>query len=447
MKRINFAALLSFGYKTEYPQRQLIIGYLAYSIIGALLLTLPFCCSDDTSIIDNIFSAVSALSTTGLSTVDVSQAYTFWGQLVILLLIQLGGLGYMTFTSYVMFRLTRHLGTNEARMFHTQFSFPDKMQTDSVLGNIVNFALAFELLGMVLLYPYFLWNDVESPLWSAIFHSVSAFCTAGFSIYSDNLVQFQTDYYVNIVVALLSYMGAMGFIMMTDVLRKLRNRSYKISFTTKVIAVITTVLTLWSTVHIFFCEPSLSGLGVGDRLLTAWFQSMSAITTVGFNTIDTSSVCAVTMIALSFSMYIGASPSGTGGGLKSTTLSAVFAYTKNKLGLRKDISLAGNKVPLYRVDAALTTVVFYTMILAIGIYLLTIFEGSEQSFLDIVFEATSALATAGLSSGILSSICLCSKMVLIIMMFIGRVGVITLGNVMLIRAHAQAAKHRSDLVV
>lgn len=447
MKRINFAALLSFGYKTEYPQRQLIIGYLAYSIIGGLLLTLPFCSREGISVIDNVFSAVSALSTTGLSTVDVSSAYTFWGQLVILLLIQLGGLGYMTFTSYVMLRLTRHLGTNEARMFHAQFSFPDKMQTDSMLGNIVNFALAFELLGMVLLYPYFLLNDVESPLWSAIFHSVSAFCTAGFSIYGDNLMQFQTDWYVNIVIALLSYMGAMGFIMMTDVLRKLRDRGYKISFTTKVIAVITTVLTLWSTVHIFFFEPSLSGMGVVDRLLAAWFQSMSAITTVGFNTIDTSSICAVTMIVLSFSMYIGASPSGTGGGLKSTTLSAVFAYTKNKLGLRKDISLAGNKVPLYRVDAALTTVVFYTMILAVGIYLLTIFEGGEQSFLDIVFEATSALATAGLSSGILSSISLCSKMVLIVMMFIGRVGVITLGNVMLIRAHTQAPKHRSDLVV
>lgn len=447
MKRINFASLLSFGYKTEYPQRQLIIGYLAYSIIGGLLLTLPFCSREGISVIDNVFSAVSALSTTGLSTVDVSSAYTFWGQLVILLLIQLGGLGYMTFTSYVMLRLTRHLGTNEARMFHAQFSFPDKMQTDSMLGNIVNFALAFELLGMVLLYPYFLLNDVESPLWSAIFHSVSAFCTAGFSIYGDNLMQFQTDWYVNIVIALLSYMGAMGFIMMTDVLRKLRDRGYKISFTTKVIAVITTVLTLWSTVHIFFFEPSLSGMGVVDRLLAAWFQSMSAITTVGFNTIDTSSICAVTMIVLSFSMYIGASPSGTGGGLKSTTLSAVFAYTKNKLGLRKDISLAGNKVPLYRVDAALTTVVFYTMILAVGIYLLTIFEGGEQSFLDIVFEATSALATAGLSSGILSSISLCSKMVLIVMMFIGRVGVITLGNVMLIRAHTQAPKHRSDLVV
>lgn len=447
MKRLNLETLFSLGYQSDYPQRQLLTGYLVYSLLGTLLLSLPFCHRGGASIVDNLFSAVSALSTTGLSTIDVSSCYTFWGQLVILMLIQLGGLGYMTFSSYVMLRLTRHLGTNEAKMFHAQFSFPDKMQSDSMLGNIVNFSLAFELAGIVLLYPYFLLHHVESPLWSAVFHSVSAFCTAGFSIYSDNLMQFQTDWYVNIVIATLSYMGAMGFIMMTDVLRKFRRPNYKISFTTKVIAVITTGLTLWSTLHLFFREPALQTLSVPDRMLAAWFHSMSAITTVGFNTIDTSSVCAVTMLVLSFSMYIGASPSGTGGGLKSTTLSALFAYTKNKLGLRKEISLAGNKVPAYRVDAALTTAVFYTSILAAGIYLLTLFEGDSQRFLDIVFEATSALATAGLSSGVLSSICVSSKLVLIVLMFIGRVGVITLGNVMLVRAHVQEAKRRSDLVV
>lgn len=447
MRKLNIETLFSIGYKSEYPQRQLLFGYLVYSILGALILSLPFCCRDSISIVDNLFSSVSALSTTGLSTVDVSSDYTFLGQLIILLLIQLGGLGYMTFSSYVMFRLTRHLGTNEARMFHAQFSFPDKMQSDNMLGNIVNFALAFEIMGVLLLYPYFLLHDVDNPLWSALFHSVSAFCTAGFSIFSDNLMQFQTDWYVNFVVAILSYMGAMGFIMMTDVLRKLRHHDYRISFTTKVIAVITTGLTIWSTLHLFFFEPTLQGLPTTDRLLASWFHSMSAITTVGFNTIDTSTVCAVTMIVLSFSMYIGASPSGTGGGLKSTTLSALYAYTKNKLGLRKEISLAGNKVPTYRVDAALTTAVFYTLILAAGIYLLTLFEGDRQNFLDLVFEATSALATAGLSSGILSSIGIGSKLVLIVLMFIGRVGVITLGNVMLVRASAESAKRRSDLVV
>lgn len=447
MKRNKFEILFSLGYRSEYPQRQLIFGYFVYALLGTIILCLPFCNIGDVSFIDNLFTAISAISTTGLSTVDVSADYSFWGQLIILMLIQLGGLGYMTFTSYVMLRLTRHLGTNEAKMFHTQFSFPDKMASDNMLGNIVNFTVFFEILGIALLYPYFLVNDVDNALWSSIFHSVSAFCTAGFSIYSDNLVQFSDDWYVNIVIAMLSYMGAMGFIMMTDVLRKIRQRGYKISFTTKVITVITTVLTIWSTIHLFFFEPTIQDIGFWDRCLVAWFHSMSAITTVGFNTIDTSVVCAITMIVLTFSMYVGASPSGTGGGLKSTTLSALFAYTKNKLGLREDITLAGNKVPAYRVDAALTTTVFYTLILVTGVYLLLLFEGDSKNFIDIVFEASSALATAGLSSGILSDIALGSKAVLIILMFIGRIGVITLGNVMLVRAHTEKAKHNSDLVV
>lgn len=446
-QKFNLETIICFGYKSQYPQRQLVLGYLIYSLVGTILLLLPFCRTESISLVDNLFTAVSALSTTGLSTVDVSSQYTFWGQLVILALIQLGGLGYMTFTSYIMFKLTHHLGTHEARMFHTQFSFPDKMESDRMLGNIVNFAIIFEVAGVLLLYPYFIFNDIENPLWSAIFHSVSAFCTAGFSIFSDNLMRFQGDWYVNLVIIFLSYMGAMGFIMMTDIMRKISGKGYHISFTSKVIAVITTALTLWSTLHLFFFEPSIQKLDFSSRLLTSWFHSMSAITTVGFNTIDTSSLVAITMIMLSFSMYVGASPSGTGGGLKSTTLSAIFAYTKNKLGMRKNISLAGNKVPTYRVEAALTTIVFYTFILAVGIYLIAMFEGENNTFLNIVFEATSALATAGLSSGILSSLCLGSKLVLIVMMFIGRVGVITIGNVMLIKAHAGKARRRSDLVI
>lgn len=446
-QKFNLETIICFGYKSQYPKRQLVLGYLIYSLVGTILLLLPFCRTESISLVDNLFTAVSALSTTGLSTVDVSSQYTFWGQLVILALIQLGGLGYMTFTSYIMFKLTHHLGTHEARMFHTQFSFPDKMESDRMLGNIVNFAIIFEVAGVLLLYPYFIFNDIENPLWSAIFHSVSAFCTAGFSIFSDNLMRFQGDWYVNLVIIFLSYMGAMGFIMMTDIMRKISRKGYHISFTSKVIAVITTALTLWSTLHLFFFEPSIQKLDFSGRLLTSWFHSMSAITTVGFNTIDTSSLVAITMIMLSFSMYVGASPSGTGGGLKSTTLSAIFAYTKNKLGMRKNISLAGNKVPTYRVEAALTTIVFYTFILAVGIYLIAMFEGENNTFLNIVFEATSALATAGLSSGILSSLCLGSKLVLIVMMFIGRVGVITIGNVMLIKAHVGKARRRSDLVI
>lgn len=174
---------------------------------------------------------------------------------------------------------------------------------------------------------------------------------------------------------------------------------------------------------------------------------MSAMTTVGYNTVDVGLLAPISLVILSFTMYIGASPSGTGGGLKSTTLSAIYAYTKNKLGLRPDISLSGNKIPSYRVETAITTFVFYTFILFAGVYLIALLEHGQTEFLDIVFEASSALATAGLSSGILPDVTVGSKLVLVVLMYIGRVGVITLGNVMLVRSTIRSAGRNDDLAV
>lgn len=204
--RIDPERIISFGYKSANPQRQLVVGYLGYSILGTLALMLPFATKGDISFIDNLFNAVSALSTTGLATADLAKDYTFFGQLVILLLIQIGGLGYMTLSSFIMLRITHHLGNFKNNMFGAQFSFPQDMPNEAMIKNIVRFVFFFEIGGTVLLYPYFAWKGMDQPLWSALFHSVSAFCTAGFSIYSDNLVSLQCDYYANIIIIVLSYM-------------------------------------------------------------------------------------------------------------------------------------------------------------------------------------------------------------------------------------------------
>lgn len=191
------------------------------------------------------------------------------------------------------------------------------------------------------------------------------------------------------------------------------------------------MLALWGTVHLFFGEDSFQAMPVGDRWMAALFQSVSAMTTVGYNIVNVSQMVPISLLILTITMYIGASPSGTGGGLKSTTISALYAYTKNALEMRKEVSLRGNIIPHYRIASALTTVLFYTFILFVGIYLIGLFEPDSADFLKISFEAVSALATAGLTSGILSDITLGSKAVLIILMYIGRVGVITFGNAML----------------
>lgn len=438
---------LTFGIKSDMPQRQIMGVYAGYSILGTLVLLLPFASRGDIHFVDHLFTVVSAFSTTGLATIDVATQYTFFGQFIIMLLIQMGGIGYMTLSSYVMLRLTGKFGTKKAQLFQTQFSFPDTLDSESMLKSIVKYTFAFEIAGVALLYPYFLLTDVDQAAWSAVFHSVSAFCTAGFSIYTDNLMQFQSDVYVNVVILVLSLAGSMGFIMMTDIAKRFTNKSHQISFTTKVILVITGGLALWGTLHLFFFEDSFQSMTVGDRLTASVFQSVSAMTTVGYNTVDVSQMVPISLLILTITMYIGSAPSGTGGGLKSTTLSALYAYTKNTLGLKNDISLCGNIIPSYRVTSALTTTLFYTFILFVGIYLIGVFEPNDSDFLKISFEAASALATAGLSSGILTEICVESKVVLILLMYIGRVGVITFGNAILARKKADSLTESKDLAV
>lgn len=446
LMKTSLEQLICFGVKSDLPQRQIMAVYAGYSLLGTLLLLMPISTKGDIPFIDHLFTVVSAVSTTGLTTVDVATQYTFFGQLVILALIQMGGLGYMTLSSFIMLKLTGRFGTAKARLFQTQFSFPDTLDSEIMLKNIVRYTFLFELAGFALLCPYFLATGVSQPVWSALFHSVSAFCTAGFSIYTDNLMQFQSDVYVNVVIMVLSIAGAMGFIMMTDISRWMTRKDYRISFTSKVIVTITGMLALWGTVHLFFCEDSFQSMPVGDRWMAALFQSISAMTTVGYNTVDVSQMVPISLLILTITMYIGASPSGTGGGLKSTTISALYAYTKNALGMRKEVSLRGNIIPHYRIASALTTVLFYTFILFVGIYLIGLFEPDSADFLKISFEAVSALATAGLTSGILSDITLGSKAVLIILMYIGRVGVITFGNAMLV-GREENIKGSKDMAV
>lgn len=445
--RIDVERLLCFGYKFNSPQRQLMAVYAGYSIIGTLLLLLPFSSVGKISFVDNLFTVISALSTTGLTTVNIATDYTLFGQIVVLLLVQMGCLGYMTLSSYVMLFLTRRFGGKRSELLNAQFSFPDTINSESMLRSIINFTLLFELLGVALLYPHFLIKDVDQPLWSAIFHSVSAFSTAGLSIYEDNLMQFQTDVYVNIVIMVLCYAGAMGFILMTDLMRKFTRRGHRITFTSKIIIIITSALTLWGTLHLFFFENSLQHFSTGDRFLVSLFQSMSAMTTAGYNTVDVGLMVPISLVVLSFAMYIGASPSGTGGGLKSTTLSAIYAYSKCKLSNRRQISLRGNVIPDYRVETALTTTFTYTAILLVGIYIIELLEPDTTDFLKVVFESASALATTGLSSGVLATFSEGSKVVLIVLMYIGRVGVLTFGNALLQRPLDRDPQSEEDMAI
>lgn len=447
VRHSGFEGLISLGYKSRIAGRQMLVGYLAYAIIGSALLMMPFSRTQQVAIIDNVFTAVSALSTTGLSTVDVSSCYSFFGQFVILLLMQMGGIGYMTISSYIMLGLNNRLPMSGNRIMESAFPLPSGMKTADIVRSVVRFALLFEAMGVALLYPYFLVNHIPQPLWSAVFHTISAFCTAGFSIYSDNLMGFSSDVYVNVVIMMLSYLGALGFIVMADVYTKIVHHSHRLSFTSRVILCATAVMTLFAACHLFFFEPSIACLGIKERTLASLFHAVSAMTTAGFNTVDTTSLISVSIMALTITMYIGASPSGTGGGLKSTTFTAVYAFTHSQFSMQRDVKLMNNILPEHRVATSLTTFVGYTCLLIAGIYFTVLFEPRGADISRIAFEATSAIATAGLSVGIVGELTLGSKIVFLVLMFAGRLGMITFGNALLVHKPHRHASGFSDIAV
>ncbi|MCK9305631.1 MAG: hypothetical protein M0P27_09590, partial [Bacteroidales bacterium] len=325
-----------------------------------------------------------------------------------------------------------HFTMIKKKILQAEFSVPGNISINNLVPSIIYFTLFFEVAGALLLYISFVSCGAANPLWSAIFHSVSAFCTAGFSIYSDNLMAFSTNTSVNVIIIILSYAGAMGFIVMIDLWRKITEKKYRISFSTKVIVFITLLLTIWGTSEMYFFEPGLNSYAPYDRFLISLFHTMSALTTVGYNTVNLGNLIPVSLMTLTLIMFFGASPSGTGGGLKSTTTSAIFAFVKSKLSMKRDIYLSGHRLPTYRVDNALTTLILYSFFLLAGSYLLSATD-PDKDYMQLIFEAASALGTVGLSTGITAGLSAAGKIILIFLMYFGRVGVLTIGFAMLLR--------------
>ncbi len=444
--KFNLTRLLTFGYRSDIAERNILVGYLTYLILGFAFLMLPWANRTDHSWIDNLFTAASAISTTGLATVEISEAYTLFGQFVILFLVQLGAIGYMTLSSYILFRLTHHATNYTGKVVNASIGVPYGMRLRDLINNVIHFTVIFELIGFVAFYIVFSHLSIDMAAWKALFLAVSSFGTAGFSPFKDSLCLFDDNLAVNIIVAVLSYAGAMGFIVITDLTNKLKSRSYVISFTTKVILLITGIMTVGGTLILALSPGGVEGHDLWDRLLYSFFQTMSAMTTVGFNTMDMSTLRVGPILIFSLIMFIGASPSGTGGGVKCTSVSAVWGFMVSRLGLRKDVTFLGRVIPMYRVDSALTNIIVYGAAIFVGCLVLAYCEPFKLS--QILFEATSAIGTVGLSTGITPDLSVAGKFVIIALMYIGRVGVITFGSALVISTKEKhfGKRQESDLV-
>jgi len=408
------------------PPQVVLLGYLTYALAGCALLSVPFAqTARGVGVLDNLFTSMSAVSTTGLTTVTVGDRYSAFGQAVVLILIQLGGLGYMTFGSIVVLARRDGLTGRRVRILRTVFTLPEGFRIDSFLRSVATYTVVVEAIGAAALWPLLRDAGRPEPLWSAVFHSVSAFCTAGFGLYSDSFESFAGDVRFNAILAALAYAGAIGFIVVLDLARRVRRRSAEITLTSRIILWSTLWLSVAGTVLILFTEPSIAELPLSDRLLAASFQAMTAITTVGFNTIPISGLARPTLLFVTLLMVIGASPSGTGGGLKSTTFTAILGAMRTALRGGGDVRFWGRIVPPDRVLTAVASLGFYCAALFAGTWLLELTESFEPD--RILFEAASALGTVGLSTGITADLTAAGKCIVIALMFCGRLGPLTFG--------------------
>ncbi|MGR3501694.1 TrkH family potassium uptake protein [Pseudaestuariivita sp.] len=409
----------------DNPARSLLLGYIAYMLVGTVLLLLPIAQETPQSPLDVLFIATSAVSTTGLVTIDPGTSFTLFGEAVILGLIQLGGLGYMTIGSFAMLVLQHRLSQSRETAARTAFELPKEINAPYFLISVVVFTLLVEGIGVALLYPMFEEAGVENAFWVATFHAVSAFCTAGFSLFSTSLEAFVDHPGVVLTISALSLLGAIGFLVVVDAYRALRKRSLHLGFTTKVIFYVTGGFLAFGTVFLALFEPQITSLPWDARLLAAFFQAMTAATTVGFNTVPIGAMAPAMVMVLLLLMMFGASPAGTGGGLKTTSFAVLFALVRSTLKGRERIQFAGRTIPRDKVRNATVGLVYYAALLSGAMILLLSTETGR--FEVILFEAMSSMGTVGLSMGITGDLTAVGKLTIIVLMTAGRLGILTFG--------------------
>lgn len=402
------------------------VGYASLMLIGFVLLVLPWSQTRNLHPLDVLFVSVSAVSTTGLSALDVGKDFNFFGQLVLLLLIQVGGIGYMSIASFVTLGGRRRLSSLQETLVRDDFGLPAHEKPVEFVKTVVVFSLIVEALGAIALMAMFYYKGVEQWFWSGLFHSVSAFCTAGFSIFSDGLARFADSEAIVGVISLLSLAGAIGFIVFLDLYRVARGSSESVCQTTRIILFFTFGAIGLGTAVFFTSEPSFQSYAPHERLLHSFFQCTTALTTVGFNTVDIGAIAKPGTFLLLLMMVVGASPSGTGGGLKSTTVSALWAVMASTFSRRAQIVFRGKAIPADRVRVAVASSVFYGLTLATFCFLLTLTE-SGAKLEDIVFEAFSALGTVGISRGLTGDLSVLGTWLVIGLMYLGRVGPLSFG--------------------
>lgn len=407
---------------------------------GTLLLRLPIASSDRTvqPFVDALFTATSAVSTTGLVVVDTGSYYSVFGQIVILVLFQVGGLGYMAFIAFTALMIGRKLALRTGHTLQESIAGLHPGELTSFIRSIFLYTFLLEAAGTLVLGLY--WTpEFGAPraFYLGVFHAVSAFCTAGFSIFSDSFIGYRDVPLVNVTIAALTIPAALGFFVLRDVLKYLVAASHgvrprRVSLHTKLALTVSAVLLLFGMATILVAEAdAFAELSVWQKAAAASFQALSAATTTGFNSVDIGAMTGTSLFAIVILMFVGASPGGTAGGIKTTTFGTVVCTVAALLRGSEDAVAFGRRIPEDTVHRALTVGLLATVLITVDTLVLSATE--KAPFLEVLFEVVSALGTVGLSAGMTASLSTPGKLILSATMFIGRLGPLAIGFALLAR--------------
>jgi len=393
---------------------------------------LPFSTvSGHISFMDALFTATSAVCVTGLIVQDTAAFFAPFGQVTILLLFQVGGLGILTFSTVILLAAGKRISITDRIIIEQGFHHSPSHDFKSLIKNIFVYALLFEFLGAAFLMLR--WNQ-EFPFcrgfFISLFHSVSAFCNAGFSLFSSSLQAYRGDIWVNAVVIFLIVSGGLGFLVHLELrqffVNLLRKHRSQLSLHAKLVLSMTLLLILacWAIFLGLEWNGALSGMPIPEKLTASLFQVVTP-RTAGFNTMSLGALSTAAVSLLFVLMFIGASPGSTGGGVKTTTIGVIFAFLRSKLAARESVNLFYRTLPPAQINTAFSAVTLGICVIGLAAFLLAL-EQPGAGLQQILFEVFSAFGTVGLSLGLTGELRSAGKLIIILTMYIGRIGPLVL---------------------
>lgn len=443
-----------FQKMTLTPSQLTLLGFALFIFIGMVLLRLPIAVAEpyEPSLLTALFTSTSAVCVTGLNVINPVTYFTLFGQLVVMFLIQIGGLGYMMMYSLMLLAVGRRLSLRDHMALQEVMDMPGSGGVQRFILQVLRFTLIIEGIGAFLLACYWVpqlgWSK---GLYYSIFHAISAFNNAGFALFSTSFIEYQDNSLILLVISFLVILGGLGYPVLSELTRKIKQRDLQalswrvLSINTKLGLLSTAILLGGATLLIYAFEANnpqtLGNMPWYQQLLTAFFHSAMP-RTAGFNAVDLATLSHVTLFLMVTLMFIGTNPGGTGGGVKTTTIVAIGLQTFSILRGRPEVNVQQRRINMATLNKASATIFLSLMWITFVCMSLQVIE--NKPFLELLFETVSAFGTVGLSVNLTPTLAPLSQLLLIATMFAGRVGLLTIGTAIWWTRHKSVIKYAEE---